>query len=75
MFVTHITIEHTLIVKEICLKSHRWTLIGFASKVTVGHGQYRNAVASGRRCDSIIEEYRIYPTLPRYGTDLFQAAS
>ena len=46
----------------------------FASKVTGGHSQYRNAVASGRRCASIIKEYRIHPTLPRYGTDLFQAA-
>jgi len=27
-------------------------LTGFASKVTVGRGQYRNAVASGRPCAS-----------------------
>ena len=49
---------------------------GFASKVTVGRGQYRNAVASGRRCAPITEEsciHKIDPTLPRYGTDLFQA--
>src|SRR5690348_1249320 len=46
-------------------------LVGtFASmaQVDLGSGQYRNAVASGRRgkCD-------IDPTLPRYGTDPIQA--
>src|SRR6185503_1216056 len=49
--------------------------LGLASKVTVGPGQYRNAVASGRCWASITEEYRSYknhPTLPRYGTDIIQ---
>jgi len=55
------------------VRTLRLPLRGFASKVTVGQGQYRNAVASGRRCASLIEEYRIHPTLPRYGTDIIQA--
>jgi len=33
----------------------------------LGRGQYRNAVASGKACVTASD-----PTLPRYGTDLFQ---
>ena len=63
---------HCLYHAQHAVRTLRLPLRGFASKVTVGQGQYRNAVASGRRCASLIEEYRIHPTLPRYGTDIIQ---
>ena len=36
----------------------------FASKVVVGRGQYRNAVASGRRYTSVTEEYLHFQDSP-----------
>src|SRR6185503_12356989 len=55
--------------------THFRVLSSFASRGTVGRGQYRNAAASGRRCASLTKQYcscETHPTLPRYGTDLVQ---
>ncbi|HEX7332865.1 MAG TPA: hypothetical protein VF290_15275, partial [Pyrinomonadaceae bacterium] len=39
------------------------------SEITVGPGQYRNAVASGRNEWNQLGMRETDPTLPRYGTD------
>jgi hypothetical protein len=48
--------------------------LSLASKVSVGYGQYRNAVASVRRGASILMP-TAHPTLPRYGTDCGQGSA
>ena len=55
-----------------CLKSQIAYLEGVSTimSVALGSGQYRNAVASGRRLDvTSLRLCETDPTLPRYGTD------
>ena len=58
------------------MNNHCRTALPQKSGFRLGHGQYRNAVASGQSRTyeilSRIERLSFDPTLPRYGTDLLQ---